>query len=60
MRGICSLGTQLPPNVRRYKDLVHSIDIIKSDFDVPKANKAKIFESAREKIPKVYEMNVCI
>mmetsp|Transcript_28234 Transcript_28234/g.38866 ORF Transcript_28234/g.38866 Transcript_28234/m.38866 type:complete len:136 (+) Transcript_28234:99-506(+) len=45
-----SLKTSKPPVVKR-QDLAHSIEIIKSDYDIPKANKAKIFDLPGKKLP---------
>lgn len=49
---ICSahcLGTKkASPLLKRQKDLVTSIEIIKSDFDIPKANKEKIFQTSQK------------
>jgi hypothetical protein len=37
------LKTSKPPVIKRHQDLAHSIEIIKAGYDIPKANKEKIF-----------------
>lgn len=51
-----SLGTKkFPPALKRQKDLITSIETIKSDFDIPKANKEKIFKSPSKSLKNVTE-----
>lgn len=54
-----ALGTKkFPPALKRQKDLVTSIETIKSDFDIPKANKEKIFRSTSKSVKKVRHLTL--
>ena len=51
---INALGTKkFPPALKRQKDLITSIETIKSDFDIPKANKERIFRSTAKSVKSV-------